>query len=46
MELKPGDKILEWDGTCLVNASLEQVLRVIDSSSATAELLIDPLNRE
>ncbi|KAI1295387.1 Kinesin-like protein KIF18A [Halotydeus destructor] len=46
MGLKPGDKILEWDGKSLVNLSYEQVCAIIDSSAKTAELIIEPLNRE
>lgn len=46
MGLKPGDKILEWDGKSLVNCSHEQVCAVIDASSKTAELIIEPLNME
>lgn len=41
-----GDKILEWDGKSLVNCSYEQVCTIIDCSGKTAELIIEPLNRE
>lgn len=46
MGLKPGDKVLEWDGKSLVNCSFEQVCAIIDCSAKTAELIIEPLNRE
>lgn len=46
MGLKPGDKIIEWDAKCLINTTYEQVFGIIDSSGASAELIIEPLNRE
>lgn len=46
MGLKPGDKILEWDGKCLINATFEQVQEIMDSSGNSAELIIEPLNRD
>lgn len=46
MSLKIGDRILEWDQKSLVNYTYEQVCDVIDSSKNTAELLIEPFNRE
>lgn len=46
MGLKPGDKILEWDAKCLINCTYEQVAGIIDSSANSAELIIEPLNRE
>lgn len=46
MGLKPGDKILEWDAKCLINCTYEQVVSIMDSSATSAELIIEPLNRE
>ena len=46
MGLKTGDKIIEWDQKCLINCSYEQVLGIIDCSGSSAELIIEPLNRE
>lgn len=46
MGLKPGDKILEWDAKCLINCTYDQVAAVIESSGNSAELIIEPLNRE
>ena len=46
MGLKPGDKILEWDTKSLIDCSFEQVVSVIDSSGAWAELIVELLNRE
>ncbi|CAG2109372.1 unnamed protein product, partial [Medioppia subpectinata] len=43
MALKPGDKILEWDGKSLVNCSYEQVCHTIECSSDTAELIIESM---
>lgn len=43
MALKPGDKILEWDGKSLINCSYEQVCHIMDSSGNTAELIIESL---
>lgn len=46
MLLKPGDKILEWDGKSLIDCTYEQVCATIDASGKTAELIIEPFNRE
>jgi len=43
--LKRGDKIIEWDGKCLVNMSYEQVAEIIDSSANIAELLVKPVRK-
>jgi hypothetical protein len=43
MALKPGDKILEWDGKSLINCSYEQVCHIMDASTDTAELIIESL---
>ncbi len=43
MALKPGDKILEWDGKSLINCSYEQVCHIMDVSTDTAELIIESL---
>jgi hypothetical protein len=43
MALKPGDRILEWDGKSLVNCSYEQVCHIIESSSDTAELITESM---
>lgn len=43
--LRRGDKIIEWDGKCLVNMSYEQVAEVIESSANIAELLVKPAQR-
>ncbi|KAG9508915.1 Rab-3-interacting molecule unc-10, partial [Fragariocoptes setiger] len=45
MNIMPGDKVIEWDGRCLINLTYEQVTEIIDSSSNCAELIIKPLNR-
>lgn len=46
MGLKQGDKVLEWDGKCLIDCTYEQVLSIMDSSGDSAELIIEPLNRQ
>ncbi|RWS30024.1 PDZ and C2 domain containing protein-like protein [Leptotrombidium deliense] len=46
MSLKPGDRILEWDGKSLINCSYEQVSAIIDASGKFAELLIEPFNSQ
>ena len=43
MALKPGDKILEWDGKSLINCSYEQVCHIIETSGNTAELIIESM---
>lgn len=43
--LQAGDKIIEWDGKCLLDMSYEQVAEVIESSANIAELLIRPAQR-
>lgn len=46
MGLKQGDKVLEWDGKCLIDCTYEQVLSIMDASGDSAELIIEPLNRQ
>jgi len=46
MNLKPGDRILEWDHHSLVNCTYEQVCNIIDNSGNTVELLIEPYYKE
>ncbi|CAA3004436.1 regulating synaptic membrane exocytosis 2 isoform X1 [Olea europaea subsp. europaea] len=40
--LRADDKIIEWDGKCLLDMSYEQVAEVIESSANIAELLVKP----
>lgn len=40
--IRPGDKLIEWDGKCLVDMSYEQVAEVIESSANIAEVLVKP----
>lgn len=39
--LQQGDKILEWDGTCLTDRSFEEVCAIMDITGDMVELLVE-----